>query len=114
MTLNKTDHLAFRNHLAIDADALAKIFQMRRCVKPHLVSGFLQNGSRNVRHRALAVGSRHMHGPEFQVRMSEITVKRQSVRQTRLIGIRANILIKWQLRKQKIESLLVGHLERKR
>ena len=45
----------FRNQVAVDADAFAKIHQMRRGVEPDTVTGRLQHGGRHRGGRPLTV-----------------------------------------------------------
>ena len=60
----KIHYIFFRYRLSVYADALAEIYQMRRSIKPHTISGFLQYGGQRMRTRAFAVSARHMNCAE--------------------------------------------------
>ena len=48
VSLHEVDNFVVRNHLAVDANSLAKVDEVGRCVKSHTVAGALQYGGNGV------------------------------------------------------------------
>ena len=73
--LNEFAYSLFRNHFAINADAFAKIFEVRRCVKAYFVASRLEYGCGKMRATAFTIGTCDVNGTEFAMRMLENFVK---------------------------------------
>ena len=69
--VDELHHVLFRDHLAVDADAFAKVAEMGRGVEAGLVASFLEHGGQHVGDGTLAVGSAHVHRLEVVLRVVE-------------------------------------------
>ncbi len=72
---HKIDNALFCYHLAIDANPLAKVVQVRRCVESHPIASALQHRRQQVCRGAFAVGACHMYGFVAAVRMPKMCVE---------------------------------------
>ena len=99
-----------RNHLAVDAYALAEIYEVRRGVEAHLVAGLLKNGGQEVGDGALAVGACHMDGAELALGVAKGLHHVDGGLYVGLIGSSADAVIHRQLREHEVQGFLIGHL----
>ena len=110
MLLDEGCHLLFGNHLPVDADALAKVHQMGRRVKPHLVARLHENGGEHVGDGAFAVGASHMDASELPFGIAEVLHKLHRISDVGLIGRLPDAVVHGQGIEEVFEGLLVGHI----
>ena len=84
--LNKVDNVLLVYALAIDADALTKIYKVRRSIKSDLVTCRLKNCCQGMRARTFSVGTCYMNSLELAMRMAEMAVKLLRIEQALLIS----------------------------
>ena len=75
LLLHKVDDTLLGNHLSVDADTLAEVYEMGRGIESYLVAGLLENGCDAVRARAFAVGTGDMDRLISSVRMSKMFIQ---------------------------------------
>ena len=90
--LNEVYYIFLGNHLSVDADALAKVYQMGRGVKAHLEPFVLQHGGQRVCAAPFSVGACHMDGAVASVRMVEMAVEFQRSSEPFFICVSAHLL----------------------
>ena len=108
--LDKVHDGLLRNHVAVDADALAEVDKVRRGVEADLVARLLQDGGEEVADGAFAVGAGHMYASELALRVAEGGHEVDGGLYVCLIGSSADALVHRQLCKHEVKCLLIGHL----
>ena len=99
----------FGNHFAIDADAIAEIFEMRRGVEAHFVASRLEYSGGEMRATALAISASDVDGTEFAMRMLEYAVEVESSFKSGFVSTFAYVLEHRCLIIKYFDSVIVIH-----
>ena len=90
--LHEVNDALFRYHLAVDANPLAEVNKMWTRIESYLVTCRLQDCSQSVTDRPFAIGTCNVYGLVRSMRMTEMLVKSERVRQPLLICASPNVL----------------------
>ena len=111
--LDKINDILLGNVLAIHADALAEIHEVRRSVKSHAKAAFAQNTRQSVRNRAFSVGSGHVNRLVAAMRMTVVFIEDFGGLQARLVTASALSFKHRQLAVKKFAGFFIIHFTKK-
>ena len=100
-----------RNHFPVNTCPLPEIHQVRRRVKASLVPCSSERRGQHVGHGALAIGPRHMNGPELPRRTTQHLIEPNHPLQPRLVrpGLEPLLLHRRESLEDILNQLLVFH-----
>ena len=76
---NKADNAFLGNHLPVDANPFAEVYEMWTRIEPYLVSRGLQNGCQRMAGTSFSVGATYMDGTIVPVRMVKVIIQKVSI-----------------------------------
>ena len=107
--LDEVEDIGLGDHRAVEAHALAKIFEVGGGVEPHGVAMSLEDAGQGVTGAALAVGAGHVDGLEGVFGVAQVVHEVPGGLQVMLVRGTAHTLVPGELCNEQLDRLGVIH-----